>query len=179
MKYIIIAFVLFVLTGCGKKDVAQKDPGPEDQKKEKQKEDTRQVDRKTGNDLKPYQAIIKTPEKMDWIFGKGYKSWTPSNDDIETAEKLLYDCIAKERTGTVDHLFGRKLEEYNRQFIGAEEENGEKTIYINCFCKAEESSFKDWKTMMFGVADGGNCFFNLKVNITRNVYGILNVNGGP
>src|SRR5258706_5004145 len=159
MIYLIKILMIMFLLSCGKKDGTQKDIVPDGQKKEKQKEETKQVDRKSGYELKDNQAIIKTPEKMEWLFGKGYKSWTPENSDIETAEKLLYDCIAKERTGTVDHLLNRKLEDYNRQFIGAEEENGEKTIYINCFCKAEEKTLKDWKTMMFSVADGGNCFF--------------------
>lgn len=127
--------------------------------------------------LKPYQAIIPSEAKMDWLFGKNYKSWTPSDNDIEDAEKLLYTGYVDQKRGTVNRLLYRNLEDYDRQFVGAIDENGDKIIWINCFCKKEEGSFKKWKEEIVHVADGGNCFFNMKANITKNTYTDFIVNG--
>ncbi|HMT10960.1 MAG TPA: hypothetical protein PKA39_04990, partial [Ignavibacteria bacterium] len=66
---------------------------------------------------------------------------------------------------------------YNRQFLGGITESGEKIIWINCLCKRESEVLKNWKTDLIIVADGGNCFFNVKVNVNRQVYYDLMING--
>jgi hypothetical protein len=35
----------------------------------------------------------------------------------------------------------------------------------------------DWRKELFDVMDGGNCFFELKINLTSGKYYDLNVNG--
>jgi hypothetical protein len=127
--------------------------------------------------LKPNETIIEADKKMEWVFGKNYTNWAPEAKDIETAEKLLKESFEDQKKATVNRLLNRSVDDYNMQFIGAITENGEKIIWINSFCKKEESSFKEWKTKIFGVADGGNCFFNVKINITKNTYYDLMVNG--
>ncbi len=127
--------------------------------------------------LKPNETIIEADKRMEWAFGKNYKNWTPEASDIETAEKILKDCFEKQKMATRNELLNRVPDDYNMQFVGAINENGEKIIWINSFCKEEESSFKEWKTKIFSVADGGNCFFNVKINISKNTYFDLMVNG--
>jgi hypothetical protein len=98
-----------------------------------------------------------------------------SEEDIESAE----NCFAgndMQKMGTVNRLLNRKPEDY-LAVVGAVNSNGEKIIWINCFCKTEESSFKDWKKNIVLVKDGGNCFFNLKANITTNTFTDFFVNG--
>jgi hypothetical protein len=41
---------------------------------------------------------------------------------------------------------------------------GEKEVWINCFCRDGE---RDWRKNLVFVKDGGNCYFNLKVNLSR------------
>lgn len=127
--------------------------------------------------MKPDEALIDAGKNLDWVFGKNYAGWTPGDKDIETSEKLLNDCFDKQKSGTVNRLLNRKPDDYDRQFIGAIDPNGDKIIWINCFCKGEESSFKDWKNKIVFVNDGGDCFFNVKINITKNTYYDLMVNG--
>lgn len=156
----ILSFVCGSKQDVNKQDV---DPAP----------DNRKV---SAGDLKPNQAVIPAIEKMEWAFGRNYKQYGPTADDIETAETLLKECFVKEMTGTVNHFFGRKLDDYNRQFVGAEMEGGDKVIWINCFCAVESEILKKWKTEMIMVADGGNCFFNLRVNLNRKSYYDLMIN---
>ena len=138
----------------------------------------------TGNkrnygDLKDYQAIVPAREKMEWAFGRNYKPYDPTMEDIEAAEEILAACFTKESSGTANPFYGRKLEDYNRQFVGAEIEGGDKVIFINCFCGAESEILKNWKTQIIMVADGGNCFFHVNVNLKRKEYYSLMVNGMP
>ncbi|MBE2218092.1 MAG: hypothetical protein IAE90_07815 [Ignavibacteria bacterium] len=128
-------------------------------------------------DLKPWQAVIETGEKMEWVFGKNYKPYTPTAGEIDQAEELLSQCFTQQESGVVNCFVGKKLEDYNRQFLGGITESGEKVIWINCLCKREDEAFKDWKTRLIIVADGGNCFFNLKININKQIYYDLRVNG--
>ena len=129
-----------------------------------------------GN-LEPWQAVIETGTKMEWVFGTNYKPYTPAVEDIKLAEDLLQQCFSKQVSGTVNRFNGKKLEDYNRQFLGGITESGEKIIWINCLCKRESEVLNKWKTDLIIVADGGNCFFNVKVNVNRQVYYDLMING--
>ena len=143
------------------------------------KKDNKTGDTKPADDLKSYQSIVPVMEKMEWAFGRNYKPYTPTLQDIQTAEDVLLQCYNKEVTGTANPFFGRKLEDYNRQFVGGELEGGEKGIWINCICKTESEILKKWKTEIILVADGGNCFFHVNVNLKRKEYYGLMVNGMP
>ncbi len=127
--------------------------------------------------LKSNETILEPEKKMEWVYGKNYGKWTPETKDIETARNLLKDCFEKERYNTANRFGGRIPDDYNIQFVCAITEKGERIIWINSFCKNEESTFKDWKTKIFFVADGGNCFFNIKINVAKNTYYDLMVNG--
>ncbi|HMQ78075.1 MAG TPA: hypothetical protein PKE39_05900 [Ignavibacteria bacterium] len=133
--------------------------------------------KQTNFDLKPNQTIIPAAEKMEWAFGRNYKQYSPSMEDIQTAEEVLKACFTKEASGTANPFFGRKYEDYNMQFVGGELEGGDKIIWVNCFCMAESEILKKWKTEIVMVADGGNCFFNVKINLKNKEYYGLMVNG--
>ncbi len=127
--------------------------------------------------LKPDETIIDAGKDMSWVFGKSYTSRTPESKDIETAETILNVAFEDQKKPTVNRLLGRKPDDYFKQFVGITDSNGDKIIWVNCFCKAEENSFNDWKNKIVFVNDGGNCFFNVKINITKNTYFDLMVNG--
>lgn len=170
MKHILLLIVVFAFTACGAKNT--------DLKKTENKTDLpkEQVKQKAG-DLKPYQALLEFKDAPGWIFPKDYKSYTADESDIEAAEKLLQYAFDDQKRPTVNRVAGKTLDEYNRQFVFALNDKGEKIAWINCFCKSQESDFKNWNTNVVMVKDGGNCFFNAKVNLTLNTYTEFNVNG--
>ena len=69
-------------------------------------------------DLEPWQAVIQTGEKMDWVFGKNYKPYIPTAGEIDQAEELLSQCFTqqavpwrnyrKRRKSYMDKLFMQK-----------------------------------------------------------------------
>lgn len=58
--------------------------------------------------------------------------------------------------------------------MAALNKKGEKEVWINCFCVDVR---RDWKKQIVEVYDGGNCFFNLKINLNKSQYYELSVNG--
>ncbi|WP_298515310.1 hypothetical protein [uncultured Kordia sp.] len=65
---------------------------------------------------------------------------------------------------------------FKRQYLPVINEKGEKEVWINFFCAAHlEGSW--WKTKRYQVADGGNCYYNLKINLaTKEIYNVR-ING--
>ena len=53
--------------------------------------------------------------------------------------------------------------------------NGQKEVWVNCFCQL--SGDNKWKTEVVHVADGGNCYFNFKINLTTKTCYDFAVNG--
>ena len=51
---------------------------------------------------------------------------------------------------------------------------GEKVIWINCFCN---DCNKNWKKEIIIVKDGGDCYFNLKINLMTKKYYDFLING--
>ena len=69
-----------------------------------------------------------------------------------------------------------ELETYNRQYFTVTNTNGEKEVWINCYCGTNNLSGKN-KSIPILVNDGGNCYFNFKINLNnRGIYEFM-VNG--
>jgi hypothetical protein len=54
---------------------------------------------------------------------------------------------------------------YYRQYVAAENSNGEKLVWINFFCESLYAT--DYVVNIMSAADGGNCIFQVKVNLTK------------
>lgn len=64
---------------------------------------------------------------------------------------------------------------YKRQYVPVINSDGQKDTWINFFCAEWRS--ENWKSSIIIVDDGGNCFFNLKVNLATKMYSELYING--
>lgn len=166
MRNLIFTFLLFALLGCSSKVETKQT----NQQKEVPKEQSK-------TDLKSNQVIIEADVSPMGVFAKNSKNWKPSESDVLAAEKILLFAFDDQTRGTVNRVLGKKPDDYNQQYLGAEYENGDKYVWINCFCKSQESDFKDWKTKLVFVKDGGNCFINVLINLTKKTYKEFNVNG--
>jgi hypothetical protein len=66
-----------------------------------------------------------------------------------------------------------KLIKYKRQFIPVKTKSGEKVVFANYFCSAPDN----WRKELYEIKDGGNCYFQLYVNLKNNDYKNFSVNG--
>ena len=129
-------------------------------------------------------AIIKDESYIEWFTGEDFKMWTPNSADLMMANEILVDAI---NNGEFYFLKTKSISElkrnYYRQYLCYVDANGEKIIYINSRCKLSTDYDKnnkpvkfDWKTKMVKTADGGECYWNIKINVTTHKYLELKIN---
>ena len=81
-----------------------------------------------------------------------------------------YPKNKRTETGFELELKGKK-----RQYVAVINEKGEKEVWVNFFC--DDWGNDNWESDILIVHDGGNCYFNLKVNLTNKSYSELGING--
>ena len=130
-------------------------------------------------------TVIPYDSTLQVIFQKGEASELSKND-LETIETILISCIDKynidqeKRMSEIRKKYPNTktnlilLQKYIRQYIAVTNNKGEKEVWINCFCG--ERGFGH-PTEIIMTEDGGNCYFNLKINITNKHCYELRVNG--
>jgi hypothetical protein len=123
-------------------------------------------------------AIIEFNKRSRWPFDSTYSAATLLQPELKTIDSFFVvvvenynNSLDKEHKQWSIDINNRN---YKKQLIVVTNNKGEKEVWVNCFCRAENDK---WKTKMFGVEDGGNCYFNFKVNLTIKTYYDLGVNG--
>ena len=135
-------------------------------------------------------TILDFKKNWNWMFDVG----SPTNlNQIELAEietilklavkennekqKLRLEKSNQEFPNNVRKQTGFEitLNEMKRQYVPIINPKGEKEIWINLFC--DDFGNDTWKYTLMEVSDGGNCFFNVKVNLENKTYSRLIVNG--
>ena len=94
--------------------------------------------------------------------------------DFQKMENILKACISNYNQNISIFDIPIDLSRYKRQYVAVINKKGEKVIWINCFYS---NAFDKWKTEVVHVNDGGNCFFNIKINLTTGKYYEFYVNG--
>lgn len=134
-------------------------------------------------------AIIPFDKSKSWFF-KENNPGSLTSKDIEQIEKLLTLCIFKynsKKQKIYNQVEKNKVEnkeyferncidlsKYKRQYVATINSKGEKEIWVNFFCDTWNSN---WKNEILVVFDGGNCFFNVKLNLKKKKYFELRING--
>jgi hypothetical protein len=112
------------------------------------------------------------------VFDSTYSAINLTEKDLQLIDDLFYNCI-KQYNATMPkelhspYIIDMKMYNYKRQYVAVLNSKGEKEVWINCFCEAEGY---EWKNQIMIVADGGNCYFNLKVNLRTKTCYELSVN---
>ena len=112
--------------------------------------------------IDPFDQIQWTILPEDYNLGiafKKYSRWTPSKSDIVQSEEAFIKCLNNQK-----HRFNYSLNNYTRQYAGLINDKGQKILWINFFCD-EPNTKKDWKQSVVAVEDGGDCYFELKLNL--------------
>jgi hypothetical protein len=123
-------------------------------------------------------ALIKSDEKLPWAFEPGSKPATLSEDETKQLEGILKECVQNYNKGLPSNLRGGlsidfSNHRYYRQYVAVVNDRSEKEIWVNGFC---DSLDKQWRMEIVHVKDGGNCYFNMKINLTQRTCFEINVN---
>ena len=121
-------------------------------------------------------VILSFNRDWDWIF-KNVQPTDLTKSELIEIENILKIAVQeknkKNKWSETD--FELTLKGKKRQYVPVVNKKGEKEIWINFFCNDWESD--TWKKDLMLVDDGGNCYFNLKVNLTNKTYSELRING--
>ena len=125
--------------------------------------------------------VLKYDSSYKYIFPEAMEIADLTREEITECELLLkayianynvqakkrFEEISKNHPGLKFSLdnFTIELKNYGRQYVAAINNDGEKVVYVNCFCHPSEFDYRDKELVQ--VEDGGNCFFNFKVDIKR------------
>jgi hypothetical protein len=123
-------------------------------------------------------VIIAFSKKNTWLFDSTYTSATLSLDDLQMIDSILLVCVnnynnSLDREHKMWSIDLRK-NNYKKQLIAVSNKKGQKEVLVNCFCSTWNNN---WRTAILVVHDGGNCYFNLKINLTTRKFYDLVVNG--
>ncbi len=124
---------------------------------------------KTISDTSKF-TVIEYNEDAKWVFSENCKKTNLTKNDLDNIDFLLNEKVQK------DNFLAEKidLDKYKRQYVTVINEKNEKIVWINCFCG---NWTKNSRKQIFAVEDGGNCYFNLKINLTtKKIYDFI-VNG--
>ncbi len=115
-------------------------------------------------------AILPYDTSRHWIFSDCEQSSISAKemDEIEVILKQFVDDYNINKETQIN------LTRYKRQYIAVTNRNDQKEVWINFFCN---QGSRNWKEELVIVKDGGNCYFNLKVNLATRTFYDLIVNG--
>jgi hypothetical protein len=124
-------------------------------------------------------AIIPFDQQGNWPFDNSYKPTNLTDYEIFQVDSLLVDCALNYNKTLSEDLkesysidFKKYL--YKRQYVAVINNKGEKEVWVNGLCSTWNSR---WKKELLLVNDGGNCNFNLKINLTTKKCFEVVVNG--
>lgn len=170
MKYLLFICIIFYIISCTQTP-------PKEEIVEKALVDTSMI------------AIMPYDSTESWGF-ENEKPAKLTSSDISKIEKLLNSCIneynvpqqklynevkaryTKEQIRKENFIID--LKRYKRQYEVIINAKGEKEVWVNCFCSSHD---ENWKKEPQITLDGGNCYFNLKINLSKYTYYDLMVNG--
>jgi len=86
--------------------------------------------------------------------------------NIELLLEKCFDSLPIKHPYYREQKNHKSLDRYKLQFIAVVTPQGEKIIWVNGLCIARD----DWKKEIVIVNDGGDCFFNVMINLNKNIY---------
>jgi hypothetical protein len=116
--------------------------------------------------------------------------WTPNQLEIDLAERIILKVINDHKTQyNVKEIFAN-INDYRHQIVPVIYKDNRRVIFVNSLCKSfvenplpslypnkEKKKEIAWKEFVYNVHDGGNCFWNVMIDIDKKEYFDFRVNG--
>ncbi len=126
-----------------------------------------------GTDSSHY-TILSYDKSTDWMFVHGTAT-SLNKKELADLHTLLVISVAQHNRATKDAAFQiHHLEQFYSQYTPVGNAKGQKEVFVNAFCEAPS---QDWRHEQILVQDGGNCYFQIKINLTTGAGYDCSVNG--
>ena len=119
-----------------------------------------------------YAAISYNRRKHSSIFKEvGFREL--ELPEIDAVKNLVEKSVKEYNAKTSANKRINDLAKYKFQIVSATNAEQETIVWVNALCDANQS----WRRQIIRVADGGTCYFNLYLNLTKGNYVRFLVNG--
>jgi hypothetical protein len=102
------------------------------------------------------------------------KPTTLSMAEVNDMEQLIDSSYQDYNTHNPYWQLVTPLSGYKRQYVAVINRQGQKEVWISFFCSYFDT---DWKHHVLIVNDGGSCYFQLRINLSRRKASKLLPNG--
>ena len=131
-----------------------------------------------------YSILSLAEEELRDVASDYQKTWTPDTSDILIAERLIKSAVSN----TQGHILTvETLSNYFRQYVGFRNSSNERVIWVNALCEILKRTIeKDGQYLLepwnineeiISVDDGGDCYWNVFINIDKQEHYKLSING--
>ena len=86
-----------------------------------------------------------------------------STQEIHTIDSLIKKAIVEHNKTADKHQLLDSPMNYHKQLWASIDNDHRKVVSVNCFC--DTSAFPNWRKEKIAIVDGGNCFFELEINL--------------
>jgi hypothetical protein len=120
----------------------------------------------------PYDSTILGG--MNWHY-KDIHAGVLTADGVDSLEPIVdsaYKAFTKDTADPFHKLM--PLKDYRRQYVAVVTDKGERAVWVNFFC---EDIGVEWRKEILTVKDGGNCFFELVIDVNKRKAYELSPNG--
>ncbi|HEX8021412.1 hypothetical protein [Mucilaginibacter sp.] len=125
-------------------------------------------------DMSKYAVLPEDKEAINIFFGKSYRFVQLTNADFVEIDSILTKAVDDHKKEG-SYVLVKHPDKYYKQVLAAADEKGGQEVYLNCLCSLENN--KDWKQRFILVMDGGNCYFQVKMNLKTKKVISFSVNG--
>lgn len=135
-------------------------------------------------------AFLPFDTSYYWIFEDYSKCRNTelSPQELDTVEALVQQCVTQYMNARTDQqdVAGSTTRKdpyriarsgYVLQCIAVVNADGEKEVWVNALCDRSVDIKARWRKQIILVQDGGGCYYQLKVNLSKGTYRDLHVNG--
>ena len=134
-------------------------------------------------------TVLLNQSGSEWFRYGEMKMWKPNQADINIAENTIPKVIEDNKTDYDVKEIYQNIDDYYFQLVPYLDKNNRKIIYVNSLCKSfvenpipnsetkEQKTEIEWKSHLFNVDDGYNCFWQVQLDIEKETYFDFSVNG--
>ncbi|MFS2186106.1 hypothetical protein ACCC92_05495 [Mucilaginibacter sp. Mucisp84] len=125
-------------------------------------------------DMSKYAVLPVNQQFIDSWFGKEYRTTQLADADFVEIDNILIRAVEdhnkRKEYGAIYNPY-----KYYKQVLAMINGKGEKEVYLNCLCAIHYPT--NWKKHLVNVMDGGNCYFQVRINLKTKQVISFSVNG--
>lgn len=125
-------------------------------------------------DMAKYAVLPVNQQFINSWFGKEYCTVQLADADFVEIDNILIRAV-EDHNKRKEYGSIYNPDKYYKQVLAVINGKGEKEVYLNCVCAIHYPA--TWKKNLVNVMDGGNCYFQVRINLITKKVISFSVNG--